>query len=322
MNKLKRLLAWAAFLLFAAATPSWGEIVDRVIAVVNDDVITQYELESTVDLVLKRYGQEIPPGERARIAGEARKVFLDRMIDDLLLKQEARRLGITVRDEEITNNIQESLQRRKMSIEDLQQVLVKEGSNYEKYREATRNDLIKMKIMQREIRPRVSVTNEEIGLFYEEHRDEYEGKLRVRMQMIFLPIPVGSDPAVKEQQSAKAQTIMKRSRAGEPFEGLANEFAPANPRTGGDIGYVEKGTLNPAIEEVAFGLKSGEISDVIETPQGFYIIRALDRRGGGSLSIKATREDVEERLYRDKMEKKYAEWVVERRQKAHIEIRL
>ncbi len=64
------------------------------------------------------------------------------------------------------------------------------------------------------------------------------------------------------------------------------------------------------------------MSDVIETPQGFYIIRALDRRGGGSLSVKATREDVEERIYRDKMEKKYAEWVVERRQKAHIEIRL
>ena len=63
------------------------------------------------------------------------------------------------------------------------------------------------------------------------------------------------------------------------------------------------------------------MSDVIETPQGFYIIRTLDRRGGGSLSVKATREDVEERLYRDKMEKKYAEWVVERRQKAHIEIR-
>jgi peptidyl-prolyl cis-trans isomerase SurA len=107
-----------------------------------------------------------------------------------------------------------------MSLEDLQQILLKEGSNYEKYREATRNDMIKMRIMQREIRPRVSVTNEEIGLFYQEHRDEYEGKLRVRMQMIFLPVPAGGDPAVKEQQSAKAQTIMKRSRAGEPFGAL------------------------------------------------------------------------------------------------------
>ena len=322
MNKLHRLLAWAVFLLFAAATPSWGEIVDRVIAVVNDDVITQYELESTVELTLNRYGQSIPPGERERIAGEARKVLLDRMIDDLLLRQEARRLGITVRDEEITKSIQESLQRRKMSTEDLQQALVKDGSSYEKYREATRGDLIKMRIMQREIRPRISVTTEEIGLFYQEHRDEYEGKLMVRLQMIFLPVPDGGDPAVKEQQRVKAQDILKRIRAGEPFEALANEFTPASARTGGDIGYVEKGSLNPALEEVAFGLKPGEMSDVIETPQGLYIIRALDRRGGGSLSAKATREDVEERLYRDKMEKKYTEWQAERRQKAHIDIRL
>jgi parvulin-like peptidyl-prolyl isomerase len=322
MNKLHRLLAWAVFLLFAAATPSWGEIVDRVIAVVNDDVITQYELESTVELTLNRYGQSIPPRERERIAGEARKVLLDRMIDDLLLRQEAKRLGITVRDEEITKTIQENLQRRKMSLEDLQQLLFKDGSSYEKYREATRDDLIKMRIMQREIRPRISVTTEEIGLFYQEHRSEYEGKLMVRLQMIFLPAPDGGDPAVKEQQRVKAQDILKRIRAGEPFEALANEFTPASARTGGDIGYVEKGSLNPALEEVAFGLKPGEMSDVIETPQGLYIIRAIDRRGGGSLSAKATREDVEERLYRDKMEKKYAEWQAERRQKAHVEIRL
>ena len=232
MNKLHRLLAWAAFLLFAAATPSWGEIVDRVIAVVNDDVITQYELENTVELVLKRYGPDIPPGDRERISGEARKVFLDRMIDDLLLRQEAKRLGITVREEEVSNTIQEYLKRRKMSMEDLQQVLVREGSSYEKYRESTRNDMIKTRILQREIRPRVSVTNDEIGLFYQEHRDEYEGKLRVRMQMIFLPVPAEGNPAVKEQQQVKAQTILKRIRAGEPFEGLADEFAPP-PRAPG-----------------------------------------------------------------------------------------
>jgi len=322
MSKLHRFLAWAAILLFAAATPSWGEIVDRVIAVVNDDVITQYELESTVALVLKRYGSDIRPEDRERIAADARKALLDRMIEDLLLRQEAKRLGITVRDEEVNNTIQESLKRRKMSMEDLQQVLVKEGSSYEKYREATRSDLIKMRIMQREIRPRMSVTNEEIGLYYQEHRDEYEGKLRVRLQMISLPVPVGGDPAVMEEQRVKARTILKRIREGEPFEALANEFTSGPARTGGDIGYVEKGSMNPAIEEVAFSLKPGEMSDVIETPQGFYIIRALDRRGGGSLSAKATREDVEERIYRDKMEKKYDEWVVEKRQKAHVEIRL
>jgi len=322
MNRLHRFLALSVLLLIAATTPSWGEIVDRVIAVVNDDVITQYELENTVELILKRYGQDIPPGERDRIAAEARKALLDRLIADLLLRQEAKRLGITVRDEEVNLTIQESLNRRKMSIEDLQQALIKEGSSYEKYRESTRNDLIKMRIMQREIRPRVSVTNDEIGAFYKEHRDEYEGKLRVRLLMIALPVPNNSSPAVKEEQRIKAQTVLQRIRAGEPFEALANEFATGPARTGGDIGYVEKGSMSPAIEEVAFGLKPGEISDVIETPQGFYIIRALDRRGGGSLTVKATREDVEERIYREKMEKKFAEWMVEKRQKAHIEIRL
>ena len=321
MNRLRTLTAIAAILLFAAST-SWGEIVDRVIAVVNDDVITQYELDSTVEFVLKRYEQSIRPEDRERITSEARKAILDRMIDDLLLRQEARRLGITVREEELTSTIQETLTRRNVSMDNLREALIKDGTNYEKYRESTRSDLIRTRIVQREIRPRVSVTNEEIGAFYQEHRNDYEGKLRVRLLMISLPVSAEEDEATKGSQRMKAESILKRIQAGEYFEALANENSRGQERSGGDIGYVEKGSINPMIEEVAFNLKPGEVSGVIETPQGFYIIKALDKRGGGGLSLKATRAEVEERISSEKTEKKYAEWMAEKRQKAHIEIRL
>jgi peptidyl-prolyl cis-trans isomerase SurA len=321
MNRLRSLIAIAAILLITAST-SWGEIVDRVIAVVNDDVITQYELDSTVELILKRNEQNIRPEDRERITAEARKALLDRLIEDLILRQEARRLGIAVREEELTSTIQEALAKRNLSIDTLQEALIKDGTNYEKYREAMRSDMIKTRILQREIRPRVSVTNEEIGAFYQEHRDEYEGKLRVRLLMIALPVPAGSDEAAQAAQRTKAESILKRIRAGEYFEALANENSMGPERSGGDIGYVEKGSMNPIIEEVAFNLKPGEVSGVIETPQGFYIIKALDKRGGGSLSLKATRAEIEERLYAEKMDKKYTEWLAEKRQKAHVEIRM
>jgi peptidyl-prolyl cis-trans isomerase SurA len=321
MNRLRSLIAIAAILLITAST-SWGEIVDRVIAVVNDDVITQYELDSTVELILKRNEQNIRPEDRERITAEARKALLDRLIEDLILRQEARRLGIAVREEELTSTIQEALAKRNLSIDTLQEALIKDGTNYEKYREAMRSDMIKTRILQREIRPRVSVTNEEIGAFYQEHRDEYEGKLRVRLLMIALPVPAGSDQAAQAAQRTMAESILKRIRAGEYFEALANENSMGQGRSGGDIGYVEKGSMNPIIEEVAFNLKPGEVSGVIETPQGFYIIKALDKRGGGSLSLKATRAEIEERLYAEKMDKKYTEWLAEKRQKAHVEIRL
>jgi peptidyl-prolyl cis-trans isomerase SurA len=321
MNRLRTLTAIAAILLFAAA-PSWGEIVDRVIAVVNDDVITQYELDSTVELILKKHEQSIRPEDRERITAEARKAILDRMIEDLLLRQEARRLGITVRDEELNASIQETLSKRNLSMDTLQEALIKDGTNYDKYREATRSEMIKTRILQREIRPRVTVTNEEIGAFYQEHRDDYEGKLRVRLLMISLPVPAASDEAEKESQRKKAESILKRIQAGEYFEALANENSQGKEASGGDIGYIEKGSINPILEEAAFSLKPGEVSGVIETNQGFYIIKALDKRGGGSLSLKATRQEVDERIFTEKMEKKYTEWMAEKRQKAHIEIRL
>ena len=321
MNRIRTLAAVAAILLFATAT-SWAEIVDRVIVVVNDDVITQYDLDSTVELVLKRYEQSIRPEDRQRIVIEARKALLEKMIDDLILRQEARRLGITVREEELNATIQDSLAKRNVTMENLREALIKDGTDYDKYREATRSDMIKQRIVQREIRPRVSVTNEEIGAFYQEHRDEYEGKLRVRLLMITLPVPAGSDETQKESQRRKAESILKRIQAGEYFEVLANENSQGQERSGGDIGYVEKGSMNPIIEEVAFNLKPGEVSNVIETPQGFYIIKALDKRGGGSLSLKATRAEVDERIFNEKMGKMYMEWMAEKRQKAHIDIRL
>ncbi len=321
MHRFPLLTTLAAILLFVAGT-SWGEIVDRVIAVVNDDVITQYEVDSTLELILKRNEQSIRPEDRERIASEGRKALVDRMISDLIIRQEARRLGITIREDELTSTIQEALAKRNLTIDNLQEALIKDGTNYEKYREATRTDMLKTRIMQREIRPRVTVTNEEIGAYYQEHRNEYEGKLRVRLLMISLPLPAGSDEEARAAQKEKAESILKRIQAGEYFEILANENARGPERSGGDIGYVEKGTMNPAIEEAAFNLKSGEVSGVIETPQGFYIIKALDKRGGGSLSLRATRAEIEERLFVEKMDKKFAEWLAEKRQKAHIEIRL
>jgi peptidyl-prolyl cis-trans isomerase SurA len=321
MNRLRTFIVIAAILLFAAATAR-GEVVDRVIAVVNDDVITQYELDSTVELVLKRYEQSIRPEEREKITAEARKALLDRMIEDLILRQEARRLGITIREEELNAAIQDSLAKRGLSMDNLRELLIKEGTDYERYREATRSDMIKQRILQREIRPRVTVTNEDIGAYYQEHRDDYEGKLRVRLLMITLPLPAGSDEAQKETQRAKAESILKRIQAGEYFEVLANENSQGPERSGGDIGYVEKGSMNPTIEEVAFNLKPGDVSGVIETPQGFYIIKALDKRGGGNLSLKATRAEVDERIFSEKMGKAYTEWMAAKRQKAHIEIRM
>ena len=182
---------------------------------------------------------------------------------------------------------------------------------------------MRMKLIRRDIKLRVAVTDEEIGEYYRKHREDYEGKESVRIKQILLPLPKEGDPAVKEKLRADADDIHKLLLNGEPFELLSAKFSqgPAAAE-GGDIGYVEKGMIHSEVEDAAFSLPLNQISGVIESSVGFHIIQVVDRRGAGLKPIENVREEIREKIDREKMEKKFGEWVEELRKKSHIEIKL
>jgi parvulin-like peptidyl-prolyl isomerase len=117
--------------------------------------------------------------------------------------------------------------------------------------------------------------------------------------------------------------IHKRLQNGEPFDALAAQYSqePA-AAAGGDIGYIEKGSMLPVVDSVAFSLKKDEISEVIESPLGFHIIKVVDKRGAGIKPIASVREEIKTKIEQEKMDKKYEEWIKDLRSKAIIEIRL
>jgi peptidyl-prolyl cis-trans isomerase SurA len=321
MNIFKVVLAGAAAVFLC--TSAQAEVANRIVAVVNDEVITLSELISAFEPHRANIEASHMGEEREKALTENRMILLNRMIDDLLIQQQSRKTGIVISDEELMNALKDLFRRRNISQDDLQKALDREGTTLETYKKGVRDQLMRIKLIQREIKSRVTVSDEEIGAYYLKRREDYEGKETVRIKQILLPLPKEEDPAEKEKIRADAGTIHKRLLNGEPFDLLSKKYSQGSAaNTGGDIGYIEKGMILHEVEEVAFSLSLNQISGVIESPVGFHIITVIDRRGAGFKSIESVREEIRDKIDQEKMEKKFDEWMDTVRMKSHIEIKM
>ena len=308
--------------IFLCASAQAG-VADRIVAVVNDEVITLSELNNAFEPYRERFTANYQGPDREKALGETKATLLNRMIDNLLMEQESRKTGITVRNEEVTEAINDMQKQRKISLNEFREALQREGLTLDAYRKDIRDQLVRLKLIRRDIKSKVAVTDEEIGEYYRKHREDYDGKEAARIRQILLLLPKEENPAAKEKLRADADAIHKRLLNGEPFELLSAKFSqgPAAAE-GGDIGYIEKGMIHSEVEDAAFSLPLNQISGVIESPVGFHIIQVVDRRGAGLKAIENVREEIREKIDREKMEKKFGEWLVELRKKSHIEIKL
>ena len=321
MKIFRAVLAGVAFLLLYV--PAQAGVADRIAAIVNDEVITLSELNSAFEPYQAKLEATYTGADREKALTETKLTLLNRMIDNVLMEQQARKAGIVVKDEEVTGAITELLGRRKISQEEFRQAIAREGTTVEAYRKGVRDQLMRINLVQREIKSKVAVSDEEIGAYYRAHRADYEGKEAVRIKQILLLLPRDASPAVKETLRAEAGTLHRRLLDGEPFDLIAaNHSQGPAANSGGDIGFIEKGKILSEVESVAFSLPLNQVSPVIESSVGFHIIRVIDRRGAGLKSIESVREEIREKLDMEKVEKKFEEWLIALRLKSHIEIKL
>jgi peptidyl-prolyl cis-trans isomerase SurA len=321
MNIFKAVLTGAAAVFLCMSAQA--EVADRIVAVVNDEVITLSELNSAFEPYRGNMMASHTGADREKVLVENRMILLNQMIDNLLLEQQSRKAGIVITDAELMNAIKDLLRRRNLSQDNLQNALDREGTTLEGYRKGVRDQLMRIKLLQREIKSRVAVSDEEIGAYYRKHREDYEGKETVRIRQILLLLPKEEEKAGKAKIRADAEAIHKNLLDGESFELLSARYSQGSAAAGGgDIGYIEKGMILHEVEEVAFKLSLNQISGVIESPVGFHIIQVIDRRGAGIKSIESVREEIREKIDQEKIGKKFDEWMGTLRMKSHIEIKM
>ena len=301
---------------------AYAEIMDRIVATVNGEVITLSELKSAFEPYLKRIEESYKADDKQKVIAENRMTMLNKLIDNILIDQQAKKSGMVIQDNEVMESINDMLSRRKMKMDGLISELARENTTLEAYKKEVQGHLLRMRLLRRELKSKITISEEEIGDYYLKHRESYEGKEAVRIKQILILFPKNLDAQIKAKLKAEMDTIHKRLQNGESFDLLAAQYSQGPAATGGDIGFIEKGLMLPAVESVAFILKKDEISKVVESPVGFHIIKAIDKRGAGIKPIESAREEIKAKIEEDKMDKKYDEWIKELRSKSLIEIKL
>ena len=322
---MKRKIILALFSILPLLLPLnlRGEVVDRIVALVNGEIITLSELEQMGRPVYDQVRQTTNAGEREEKMKKARLEVLDRLIESRLLEEEMKKRKIEVPERDVDAAIQDVLKSSNLTENDMKKALAREGMTYSTYRQKVRDELGKIRLVSREIRSKIVIEDEVLREYYRKNPEKFTDPLEVKIQQIFFPV---SQHALQEETAAvqkEARPILERARKGEDFAELARKYSKGpEAREGGLLGYFKHRELMPELEEVGFKLRTGEISDLVRSPAGFHILRVLERKGGEPRPFAEVQFKIREELSEAEAQKKFEQWMKELKSKAYIEIRL
>jgi len=315
---LKGLYMKAVFvcaLLFAAATPSAAEVVDRIVAVINDSVITLSELNAATVIALDKLSAE-EKKDPAKVE-ELKARMLDNLVEQKLVKQAADKAGIDISEREIDNAGEDIQKQNVLTQESLLLALAQSGLTVREYREQLKEQIRQVKFINKEFRSKISIQPEEIEDYYKTHIDEFYGAASYRINLIFIP---SDDPAVEKQKMKEIRDGLSR---GEDFRNMASHYSegPADS-LGGDMGYLKEGEMDKSIEAAAKKLKLNEVSGPVVTPEGTYFIQVSDVKKAAPRPLDEVSGYIHEKLFKKVMDERFNFWLKEVKRYAHIEIRL
>ena len=324
MKSLNRNLIFflVAGILLAPAIAA-GEVVERIVARVNSDVIFLSELEEFG----KRYFEEVQKASLASESGEkvrqAKREVLDQLIDMKILDQEIKKKKVEVPERDVDGAVDDILKRNNFTLNDLKMALAKEGMTYSTYRERVRDDLGKMRLISREIKSKIMIKEEDLRQAYKERIQEFMIPLEVQVQQIFFAV---SRESSREQTSAvetEARKVWEKAKAGEDFSELARKYSRGpEAGEGGVLGYFKRKELLPELDEVVFQMKAGEVSPLVRSSEGFHLLRVMDRKGGEPKPFLEVQSRLRDEIMQAESEKKFKEWMKALKEKAYIEIKL
>jgi peptidyl-prolyl cis-trans isomerase SurA len=312
------LLSWTTALEKALC----AEVVDRIVAVVNDDIITYLELQRE----LRPYEEKLAmsgysPENEEKMRYKVRNEILNRMIDDKLTDQEAKKYNIRLNESEVDGTIEQVKSANMWTDEVLREMLQREGLTMEAYRESVKNRGIRGRLVNTAVKSKIVVTKEDVRAYYESHPEKYESELKYHLRNIIMMFPKGAGKGIKRTVFEKMQEVYDELEAGTSFESLAEKYSESPlAAKGGDLGLISFKDISPQLQQAVKDLAVGQYTKVIETDLGYQIFYIEDIATVGGKTFEEARPDIEQQLYNDLVDEKFRTWLEDLRKNSHIKI--
>ena len=259
------------------AKPRQIVTLDRIVAVVNDEVITQQELSARVDFAFRQLRRQgTPPPTREAIERQ----LIERLITDRVQMQHARNIGMRVDDAELDRALARIADENKLSPMQMRAALDKDGIPYEKFREDIRNEITLSRLREREVAQKIVITESEIDNFIQAQQTQVRND-EYNISHILVTVPENATPEQLQTRRTRAEQALAQLKGGADFRQVAAAFSDApEALQGGLIGWRESSRMPGLFLEALRLLKAGELSELVRSPNGFHILKLNERRGG------------------------------------------
>jgi peptidyl-prolyl cis-trans isomerase SurA len=299
--------------------------VEEIIARVNNEIITRSELDKArlaaeEDAKQECQGKCTSEQLRADIEDRQKNTLRD-LIDQSLLVQRGKDMGVNVEPDVIKKLDQLRQQNKIDSMEDLEKAVSAQGQNWEDFKNNIRNGILTQRVIGSEVGSHITIGKEEVAKYYEEHKKEFVRPEQVALREIEVSTEGKKDSELPDLKK-KAETALKRVKDGEDFGEIAKRFSDSSTaKQGGFLGVYKRGELSKQLEEIVFKMKKNDLTDVMDTKQGYLVLQVLERYEEGEQPLNKVENEIMDHLYSQRMEPALRQYLKTLREQSYVVIK-
>jgi peptidyl-prolyl cis-trans isomerase SurA len=316
MNRSVIILATAILAaIFIVPQVQAAHVVERIIARVNSEIITQRQYEREKDKLREELSQQYSGAEIDARVNDESKNLLRNLIDQSLMVQKAKDEDVNVETDLIKKLDQMRKEAKVATIDDLQKDAEQQGINWEDFKEQLRRQLLMQEVISRDVGSRIVVTREEGRKYYNDHKDEFKSEGMIHLQEIL----ISTEKYKPEEADKRAKEALAELKGGARFNEIAKKYSDGpDAEQGGDIGFMKTSTIAPTIAAAISKLETNEFTDPIQTKSGYMILKLQERFSPGIPPFEEVESRVNEVLYNQRMEPKLREYLTGLRKDSYV----
>jgi peptidyl-prolyl cis-trans isomerase SurA len=307
------------------ANPDSGKTVEEIIARVNNEIITRSEYDkarqTTEEEARSECQNRCTPEQLQTAVEDRRKFTLRDLVDQSLLVQRAKDMGVSVEPELIKRLDAIRIENKLPSMEELEKAVSSQGLNWEDFKNNIRNTLLTQRVISSEVGSHIAISDDEVTKYYEAHKTEYVRPEQVALREIVVSTE-GKKPEELPDLKKKAETALKRVQDGEDFGEIAKRLSDGSTKSqGGFLGVYKRGELSKELEDKVFKMKRKELTEVMETKQGYLVLEVLEHYDEGEQSLAKVKNEIMDKLYSGRMEPAMREYLKTLREQSYVVIK-